>query len=47
MNGSTAPSGEGSASEAALILGDLADYIVSNGFYLIDYDGKPTTWGDW
>ena len=47
MNSSVAPSGEGSVQEAALILGDLADYITSNGFFLIDFDGKPTTWGDW
>jgi hypothetical protein len=24
---------------------DLADHLVSHGFYLIDHDGKPTRWG--
>ena len=47
MNGSTAPSGEGSVQESAQILGDMVDYIVSNGFLLIDFTGKPTSWGDW
>lgn len=23
------------------------NYIVDNGFYLIDYNGKPTKWGVW
>jgi hypothetical protein len=25
----------------------IADHIVSHGYYLIDLDGKPTTWGIW
>ncbi|HHH50609.1 MAG TPA: hypothetical protein ENK52_06490, partial [Saprospiraceae bacterium] len=25
----------------------LMQHIVDNDFYLIDYDGKPTTWGRW
>ena len=25
----------------------LMDHIVRNDMYLIDYDGKPTTWGKW
>ncbi|HOJ32667.1 MAG TPA: two-component regulator propeller domain-containing protein [Candidatus Hydrogenedentes bacterium] len=25
----------------------VTDYIVNNGYYLIDWDGKPTTWGKW
>lgn len=25
----------------------ITDYIVDNNFYLLDTDGKPTTWGHW
>ncbi len=35
MNGSAGPDGAGSAQEAAQYLVDIADYITSNGFYLI------------
>jgi hypothetical protein len=26
---------------------DIVYYILKNDYYLIDADGKPTTWGDW
>ena len=26
---------------------DVTDYIVDNGYYLIDWNGKATTWGKW
>ncbi len=26
---------------------DIMGYIVDNGYYLIDWDGEPTTWGKW
>ena len=26
---------------------DIMTYIVNNGYYLIDWDGEPTTWGKW
>ena len=29
------------------IIDTLMGHIVRNDFYLIDYDGKPTTWGRW
>jgi hypothetical protein len=35
MNGSAGPGSAGSAQEAAQFLVDIADYITSNGFYLI------------
>jgi hypothetical protein len=25
----------------------ITDYIIDNNFYLLDTDGKPTTWGHW
>mgnify|MGYP005842356465 FL=1 len=25
----------------------VTDYIVDNGYYLIDWNGQPTTWGKW
>jgi hypothetical protein len=25
----------------------IMNYIVKNNFYLLDLDGKPTTWGVW
>ncbi len=25
----------------------IMDHIVSNGYYLVDVDGQPTTWGKW
>ena len=39
MNGSAGPDGVGSAQEAAQYLVDIADYITSNGFYLIGEQG--------
>ena len=39
MNGSAGPDGAGSAQEAAQYLVDIADYITSNGFYLIGEQG--------
>lgn len=38
---------DGSAEEAAQILTNILVYIVENGFRLIDFNGKMTTWGDW
>eukprot|EP00762_Andalucia_godoyi_P005662 ANDGO_06469.mRNA.1 hypothetical protein len=35
------------AQEAADILVQIAGYIVSNKFYLVDVTGKPTKWGVW
>jgi len=29
------------------LIDSLMEHIVDNDFYLIDYDGKPTTWGRW
>lgn len=29
------------------LIDTLMAHIVKNNFYLIDYDGKPTTWGRW
>jgi len=26
---------------------DIADHIIRHGYYLVDVDGKPTTWGVW
>eukprot|EP01036_Dinobryon_divergens_P051312 gene51312-68680_t len=25
----------------------ITDHIISNGYYIIDLDGKPTKWGKW
>lgn len=33
--------------KAVRLLDELMQHIVDNDFYLIDYDGKPTTWGRW
>lgn len=33
--------------KAIRLLDGLMQHIVDNNFYLIDYDGKPTTWGRW
>jgi hypothetical protein len=46
----TSANGNGNATavaEAADTLLRLAVYIVSNNFTLVDYTGKPTTWGHW
>lgn len=32
---------------AVKIIDQLMQHIVDNDFYMIDYDGKPTTWGKW
>ncbi len=32
---------------AVNIIDILMQHIVDNDFYMIDYDGKPTTWGKW
>lgn len=32
---------------AVKIIDQLMQHIVDNDFYMIDYDGKPTTWGRW
>ena len=32
---------------AVKLIDTLANHIVSNDMYLVDYDGKPTTWGRW
>ncbi|AFK05156.1 hypothetical protein Emtol_4031 [Emticicia oligotrophica DSM 17448] len=29
------------------LIDTLMSHIIKNDFYLIDYDGKPTTWGKW
>lgn len=29
------------------LISNIMNYIVDNGFYLIDYNGKPTKWGVW
>jgi hypothetical protein len=34
-------------SQAINLIDTLMSHIVKNDFYLIDYDGKPTTWGRW
>jgi hypothetical protein len=31
----------------AATTGRIMDHIVSNGYYLVDVDGQPTTWGKW
>jgi hypothetical protein len=28
-------------------LGRIADHIIEHGYYLVDLDGQPTTWGIW
>lgn len=33
--------------KAVQLLDALMQHIVDNNFYLVDYDGKPTTWGRW
>jgi hypothetical protein len=33
--------------KAVKLLDELMQHIVDNDFYLVDYDGKPTTWGRW
>ncbi len=33
--------------KAVRLLDGLMQHIVDNDLYLIDYDGKPTTWGRW
>ena len=33
--------------EVAKRLGGIADYILRNGYQLLDLDGKKTTWGHW
>ncbi|MFO7825140.1 MAG: hypothetical protein R6V72_14465 [Cyclobacterium sp.] len=33
--------------KAIRLLDELMQHIVDNDWYLIDYDGKPTTWGKW
>lgn len=32
---------------AIVLIDTLMSHIVKNNWYLIDYDGKPTTWGRW
>ena len=32
---------------AVSLLHNIAQYIVENDFYLIDYNGQPTEWGKW
>ncbi|AEI49131.1 hypothetical protein [Runella slithyformis] len=32
---------------AITLIDTLMSHIVKNNYYLIDYDGKPTTWGRW
>ena len=32
---------------AVQLMEDIMVYIITNGFYLIDVTGKPTTWGKW
>ncbi|MEX2564398.1 MAG: hypothetical protein WD431_00475 [Cyclobacteriaceae bacterium] len=38
---------EGIRSKAIRLMDDLMQHIVDNDWYLIDYDGQPTTWGRW
>lgn len=33
--------------KAISLLDDMMQHIVDNNLYLVDYDGKPTTWGRW
>ncbi len=32
---------------AIVLIDTLMSHVVSNDLYMIDYDGKPTTWGKW
>ncbi len=34
-------------SRAITLIDTLMGHIVKNNYYLVDYDGKPTTWGRW
>jgi len=34
-------------SRAITLIDTMMSHIVKNNYYLIDYDGKPTTWGRW
>lgn len=34
-------------SRAIQLMDTLMQHIVDNDFYLVDFDGKPTTWGRW
>lgn len=34
-------------SRAITLIDTLANHIISHDMYLVDYDGKPTTWGRW
>ncbi len=34
-------------SKAVHLIDELMQHIVDHDFYLVDYDGKPTTWGKW
>lgn len=39
---------EGEMKDRAITLIDtLMSHVIRNDFYLVDYDGKPTTWGKW
>ena len=39
---------DGEMKERAITLIDtLMSHVIRNDFYLIDFDGKPTTWGKW
>lgn len=33
--------------QAVRLIDTLMQHVVDNDFYLVDYDGKPTTWGKW
>ncbi len=34
-------------SRAITLIDTLMSHVVSNDMYMVDYDGKPTTWGRW
>ncbi|MEX2513916.1 MAG: hypothetical protein WD398_13505 [Cyclobacteriaceae bacterium] len=38
---------EGIRAKAIQLMDELMQHIVDNDWYLIDYDGQPTTWGRW
>jgi len=38
---------EGMKNRAIALIDTLMSHIVKNDMYLIDFDGKPTTWGRW
>lgn len=38
---------EGLKNQAIRLIDTLMQHVVDNDFYLIDYDGQPTTWGRW